>query len=174
LTLALPERMFHPMSFDPTVSLPLSMLDSMRDTMRQLEKDNAELRATAAQSAMGDGIGPVLAKGLRNALTIVQFTQANYDPETIRGWPAGELAELAKVFMELLPDATPHEKEWAQDTRSYIRFIETVERFRKEGRQQELAKIPRGSMAGGQYEAAANALLQQPVDQVADDQTNGA
>jgi len=146
---------------DPTVTCDYELFQGLREANKVSRKNNGILRKKldeALLSVGGDSIVRELVTALRASMSVVQFAQANLDPETIRGWPHAQLAALA-LAVKAMPSVTDQEIEWADDAVLYARQAQALENARKLGTHKRMANVPRGSMEDGSYQALAEELL---------------
>lgn len=120
---------------EPTVTVPLSTYDKIRDDLRHTQNGFYELekKLVAAQLADPDGSGAnkVLYDGFHSAIKIVQFAVGNLDPQTVVGWPHKALAEVADAI-EKIPGVDIHVREMPDELRHFARLAAGYEEFRKE------------------------------------------
>jgi len=131
---------------DPTITCDYSQFQTMVDKIRTLETRNAEIeRQLSLAPITSENESAVVARlcisGIRAALPIVQFSVANLDFRSIRGWPHAELAALARCVQEM-PGVTAIELEWANRTVRDAAEMAKLDGWRRSGRQQELASLP--------------------------------
>jgi hypothetical protein len=149
------------------VNMPFDAVQQMRQDVATAQKEVVDLKAQLAEAqiaAAGGGNSDMpraLIAGLRSALKIVQWSQGNYDPETVRGWPHEALAHLIEVI-KTMPGADPNEIEWANDAENYVKMAAAVERARKVGRQKELNQIKRSSIGSDAYAGQVDSILASP------------
>lgn len=150
------------------VNLPFEDVDNLRKAAATSSAEAAAAKAElAALKLSGSGAGSStlpaeLIAGLRAALSVIQWAQGNYDPETVRGWPHAELRLVAET-VKAMPGVTDSEVEWAHDANYYADMAAAVERARRSGRQRELNQIPRVALANpGAYAAQVDQILQKP------------
>lgn len=161
------------------VNLPFDAVQQMRTDVNNALKEVADLKAQLAEAqiqAAGGGnsdLPRALIAGLRASLKIVQWSQGNYDPETVRGWPHEALAQLIEVI-RAMPGADANELEWASDSLNYVKMAEAVERARKVGRQKELNQIKRSSIGSDAYAGMVDNILSLPPKEDDEPSQHGA
>jgi len=108
-----------------SVTLPLTELDDIRNTVQTRDAKIAELEAALTAAEISDASGRIdlLVEALSTAMPIIAFAVANLDPTTVRGWPHKELSDFA-ARLPSLPGATPLQKEVAIELGAFAKECE--------------------------------------------------
>lgn len=88
---------------DATVSIPLSDWDAAKTRVAKLQAELQDAREQLEAAKLADPKGRIepLAAAFADAMIIVRWIVANYDPLTVRGWPHKELARVAAALPRL-------------------------------------------------------------------------
>jgi len=115
----------------PTLTLTPEEYETMLQTRREAEAENERLRheLVAARGLDGNEVITALTQLVRHAMPIISFAVANLPPETIRGWPTGDLARLADG-LENLPDFAPADDELRLSWNDFVCDLRMLERQR--------------------------------------------
>ena len=82
-----------------TVTMPFAAFNGMREELRALQEQIAALQENHG-STSGEEINKTLAAAMNNAIKIVQFSVANHDPRTVRGWPWQALRAFGQLLKQ--------------------------------------------------------------------------
>jgi len=115
-----------------TVTLSIEAHDELRGKLKTAYEEMAALRAqlTEAQLSSGEEHLGMVIDTLEQAIPVIQFAVGNLHPTTVKGWPHRELRGFANG-LELLPGATPAQKELAQDLRVFAAEAEATTEARE-------------------------------------------
>jgi hypothetical protein len=123
------------MADEPTVNVPLSTYDKLRDDLRTTQAKNYELEKSlaAAQLVGGDttGVPQLLHDAFHDAIKIVQFAVGNLDPQTVVGWPHAAVMKIADAI-EKIPGVDRHVAEMPIELREFAKNAAGFEAYRKE------------------------------------------
>lgn len=113
------------------VSIPLSDLDDIRNKNSALTDQIAELKKELLAAERQDPQERIeaLVQTIMAALPIVAFATANLHPDTIRGWPYNQLAQLADL-LEAAPGLPYSAQELALEFRSFAADAKRTEKGR--------------------------------------------
>jgi hypothetical protein len=143
---------------EPTVSIPISQYDNLRDRIRDLNRELTETQKAVAAAKLSDPAGTIAAyqAAFAEAVAIVQYAVANLDPSTVAGWPYAALYKIANAI-ETLPGVNMHTKEVAPDMRLFADSARSYEEWRKERDAKKVVVPATGADFGPKTPAAAEA-----------------
>lgn len=117
---------------EPTVTVPLSTYDKLRDELKQLQSKNYELEKQLNAAKLGDSdVAKRLHDAFHDAMKIVQFAVGNLDPATVAGWPHEALTAVA-VAIETIPGIDRHVSELPEELRAFASVAKGLEEWRRE------------------------------------------
>lgn len=117
---------------EPTVTVPLSMYDKLREELKQLQGKNYELEKQVTAAKLGDSdVAQQLHAAFHDAMKIVQFAVGNLDPATVAGWPHEALVAVAAAI-EKIPGVDRHISELPEELRAFAGVAKGLEEYRRE------------------------------------------
>lgn len=118
---------------EPTVSVPLSTYDKLRDDLREAQKQvyALEKELVAAKLTDASGVGKLLHDAFHETIKVVQFAVGNLDPSTVVGWLHQALVNIADAI-EKIPGIDRHVSEMPPELRHFAGVAASMEAFRKE------------------------------------------
>jgi hypothetical protein len=129
---------------DSNVTVPLGVVDDLRDQIRAHENTIRELRAQAVDAKFGETPAAVRAPftAFRALFPVVQFAVGNLHPSAVRGWPHEALAHAAE-HIRTMPDVTTDELALAHELEEFGKLARGYEAMRKQ-RDAETVVLPAG------------------------------
>jgi len=164
------------MADEPTVTVPLSTYDKLRDDLRTTQAKNYELekKLAAAQLSGGDSsdVPQLLHEAFHDAIKIVQFAVGNLDPQTVAGWPHAAVMKIADAI-EKIPGIDRHVSEMPIELREFAKLAAGFEMYRKERDKNKVVVAASASDFGPKTPEAAAVHATYAAKQVAqqDDKT---
>lgn len=120
------------MADEPTVNVPLSTYDKLRDERKELQAKVYELEKQLVTVQLGDGeVARQLHGAFHEAIKVVQFAVGNLDPSTVVGWPHQALIAIADAI-EKIPGIDRHVSELPPELRHFAGIAAGLEALRKE------------------------------------------
>ncbi|MEX2716748.1 MAG: hypothetical protein Q6370_010645 [Candidatus Sigynarchaeota archaeon] len=117
---------------EPSVTVPLSTYDKLRDELKQLQSKNYELEKQLDAAKLGDGnIAKQLLDAFHATMKVVQFAVGNLDPATVAGWPYEALVAVAAAI-ETIPGIDRHIQELPDELRAFASVAKGLEEYRRE------------------------------------------
>jgi hypothetical protein len=165
------------MADEPTVNVPLSTYDKLRDDLRTTQAKNYELEKSlaAAQLSGGDttGVPQLLHDAFHDAIKIVQFAVGNLDPATVVGWPHAAVMKIADAI-EKIPGVDRHVSEMPIELREFAKNAAGFEAFRKERDKNKVVVAASAEDFGPKTAEAAAVHAAYAAKQVAQDDKTAA
>jgi hypothetical protein len=101
------------------------MNDQIAELSRRAENQNSQpVVEPSSEEALDDFI-----EATRAAIRVIQFTIAELDPATVRGWPWSALRQFGTVVKQLPMDIYTHE--FADECVRFAQECENVDRYRE-------------------------------------------
>lgn len=124
---------------DAQVKITYGELQGLQDKIRELEKENSELKIETAEAKLGpDGnLARQYREAFLNAVKIGRFAVGSLDPLIVRGWPFAELKRMAND-LATLPGIDEDQRETAGDMKSFAHECEKWEGYRELGIEKEM------------------------------------
>lgn len=142
---------------EPTVTVPLSTYDKLRDELKQLQKQSYELEQKLNAAKLGDSaVAQQLHTAFHDAIKVVQFAVGNLDPSTVSGWPWQALTAIADAI-EKIPGIDRHVTELPEELRAFAYTAKGFEDYRRE-RDKHKVVLPASAADFGPKTAEAAAV----------------
>lgn len=166
------------MADEPTVNVPLSTYDKLRDERKELQTKVYELEKQLAAVQLGDGeVARQLHSAFHAAIKIVQFAVGNLDPSTVAGWPHEALAAVAAAI-ETIPGIDRHAAELPPELKHFAGVAKGYEEWRRERDKNKVVvpataadfgpKTPEAMAVHAAYDAKRNAKSDEKPDEATD------